>query len=499
MSPLLVLSPLRLEARAVARGAPGIRVVRTGSGPRRSSRTAARLALDRRVGPLVVAGVGGALVPGVEPGTLVVADRVLDEHGAVTLKLPSAPLLAADLTSRGLACVVGPVVSVRRVAIGAARRAALASTGAVAVDCETAWLLDGTAAPRAVVRAVVDTPERELWSPSTLAGGVRALRALTAAAPSLQSWAAAAGDKTVLLAGPRSFCAGVERAIATVERALDRFGPPIYVRRQIVHNAHVVAGLEARGAVFVRELEEVPAGSTVVLSAHGVAPAVRAEASERGLSVIDATCPLVAKVHREVRRFSQQGYQVVLIGHDGHDETEGTLGEADGVVLVETADDVARLEVSDPERLAYITQTTLAPSDVAGIVAELSNRYPSVVGPPAQDICYATQNRQDALAAIAGECDLVLVVGSSNSSNAARLVEVAARAGRPARLVEDEAALRLGWLAGTSTIGVTAAASTPPELVERVVAALGGLGAVSVEERPLRHENVNFPLPMEVR
>jgi 4-hydroxy-3-methylbut-2-enyl diphosphate reductase len=474
-------------------------VARTGAGPRRASRSAERLGVDAHAGPVAVAGVGGGLRPGLEPGSLVVADRVLDEDGNVAFELPSAPLLAAELAARGLACVVGPVVSLRRVATGKARRAALAATGAVAADCETAWLLGGAQAPRAVVRAVVDTPERELRSPSTLAGGVRALRALAAAAPALQAWAAAAGDKRVLLAGPRSFCAGVERAIATVERALERFGPPVYVRRQIVHNAHVVADLEARGAVFVRELEEVPTGSTVVLSAHGVAPAVRAEASERGLSVIDATCPLVAKVHREVRRFSAQGYQVVLIGHAGHDETEGTLGEADGVVLVETAADVARLEVSDPDRLAYITQTTLAPSDVAGIVAELSNRYPSVVGPPAQDICYATQNRQDALAAIAGECDLVLVVGSSNSSNAARLVEVAERAGRPARLVEDEGSLRLDWFAGASTIGVTAAASTPPALVERVVSALGGLGSVSVEERPVRRETVNFPLPMEVR
>jgi 4-hydroxy-3-methylbut-2-enyl diphosphate reductase len=307
------------------------------------------------------------------------------------------------------------------------------------------------------------------------------------------------GERRVLLAGPRSFCAGVERAIQTVERALERFGAPVYVRRQIVHNRHVVHDLEEKGAVFVHELDEVPDGATVVFSAHGVSPAVRQIAESRGLNVVDATCPLVAKVHHEVRRFTERGYQVVLIGHDGHDETEGTLGEADGITLVERPEDVAEIDVRDPDRLAYITQTTLSPTDVAGVVSRLSDRFPSVVGPHAADICYATQNRQDAVAAIAAECDLVLVVGSSNSSNAARLVEVASRAGTPSTLVEDETQLDPALIAGAETVGVTAAASTPPVLVTRVIAALCRLGPTRVEERVLRTEHVNFSLPQEVR
>jgi 4-hydroxy-3-methylbut-2-enyl diphosphate reductase len=306
-------------------------------------------------------------------------------------------------------------------------------------------------------------------------------------------------ERRVLLAGPRSFCAGVERAIQTVEKALDLFGPPVYVRRQIVHNRHVVRDLEDKGAVFVHELDQVPDGATIVFSAHGVSPAVRKLADRRGMNVVDATCPLVAKVHHEVRRFTERGYQVVLIGHDGHDETEGTLGEAEGITLIERPEDVVTLDVRDPERVAYITQTTLSPADVAGIVSELSDRFPSVTGPHAADICYATQNRQDAVAAMAAECDLVLVVGSNNSSNAARLVEVATRAGSRATLIEDETELDPALIAETETVGVTAAASTPPLLVTRVVAALGELGPIRVEERVLRTENVNFPLPQEVR
>ncbi|MDE3203809.1 MAG: 4-hydroxy-3-methylbut-2-enyl diphosphate reductase, partial [Acidobacteriota bacterium] len=237
----------------------------------------------------------------------------------------------------------------------------------------------------------------------------------------------------------------------------------------------------------------------VILSAHGVSPEVRSEAAHRDLQVIDATCPLVSKVHHEVRRFSQRGYQIVMIGHPGHDETEGTLGEAEGITLVTERADVARLRVADPDRLAYITQTTLSPDDVAEIVSELSARYPAVVGPHATDICYATQNRQDAVSAMAAECDLVLVIGSANSSNAARLVEVAERAGAPAALIEDESELRFEHLSRARVVGVTAAASTPPHLVERLVATLDALGGVSVEERRTTTENINFPLPVEVR
>jgi 4-hydroxy-3-methylbut-2-enyl diphosphate reductase len=301
----------------------------------------------------------------------------------------------------------------------------------------------------------------------------------------------------VLLAGPRSFCAGVERAIQTVERAIDRFGAPVYVRRQIVHNRHVVSDLEARGAVFVHELDEVPDGATLVFSAHGVAPAVRDVALSRGMQVVDATCPLVAKVHHEVHRFTRQGYQVLLIGRRGHDETEGTMGEVDRMTLVETPEDVASLEVDDPEKVAYITQTTLSPRDVAEVVDALSARYPALVGPHSADICYATQNRQEAVVAMAGECDVMIVVGSGNSSNAVRLVEVSARAGCAAVLVEDETQLDAAPMLGDAhTVGVTAAASTPPAVVARVVDALN---PSSVEERVLRTEQVNFPLPSEVR
>ena len=280
---------------------------------------------------------------------------------------------------------------------------------------------------------------------------------------------------------------------------MERYGVPVYVRRQIVHNRHVVEDLERQGAVFVHELDEVPDGATVVFSAHGVAPAVRAAAAARGMNVIDATCPLVAKVHHEVRRFSEKGYEVVLIGHDGHDETEGTMGEVDGVKLVEHPTQVTALDIRDPEKVAYITQTTLSRSDVAGIVTELSTRFPSVVGPHASDICYATQNRQDAVASIAAECDLVLVIGSANSSNAARLVEVATRAGCRSVLIEDDGDVDAGLVDGAATIGITAAASTPPVLVEQVVDALAALGELRIEERSVRTENVSFPLPMEVR
>jgi 4-hydroxy-3-methylbut-2-enyl diphosphate reductase len=495
----VVLAPLRWEARALRRGAPSLEVVRTGAGPVRAARAVAALAASGRPTAVAVAGIAGGLEPGMAPGTIVVADRVMGSDGSTVAVLTSAAVIAAELQRLGLPAVVGGVISAPRVVHGA-DRARLAAIGAIAVDTETAYALAPRwDVPTAVIRVVADTSEQELWSRATVGNGRLALRNLQAAAPVLAGWAAAQGPRRVLLAGPRSFCAGVERAISTVERALDRYGQPVYVRRQIVHNRHVVDGLQSRGAVFVEELSEVPEGATVILSAHGVAPSVRAEASGRDLRVIDATCPLVSKVHHEVRRFTEKGYQVVMIGHAGHDETEGTRGEAEGMAVLTSREDVARLEVGDPEKLAYITQTTLSPDDVAGVVSELSARYPAVVGPHAADICYATQNRQDAVSAIAAECDLVLVVGSSNSSNAARLVEVAERAGSRATLVEDERALCFDWLRDAATVGVTAAASTPPHLVERVVAAIASLGPAIVEERSTKAENVNFPLPVEVR
>ncbi|MGH3329449.1 MAG: 4-hydroxy-3-methylbut-2-enyl diphosphate reductase, partial [Streptomycetales bacterium] len=296
------------------------------------------------------------------------------------------------------------------------------------------------------------------------------------------------------------FCAGVERAIEIVERALERHGPPVYVRKQIVHNVHVVRDLERRGAVFVDELGEVPPAATVVFSAHGVSPAVRHAASARGLAVIDATCPLVTKVHNEVTRFARRGDTVLLIGHSGHEETEGTLGEAPGrVTLVEAADDVAGLEVEDPDRVSYVMQTTLAADEVQGIVDGLRDRFPNLGAPASEDICYATTNRQEALRAVAGDSDIVLVVGSANSSNSRRLVETAARQGTPAHLVDDATGIDPAWLRGARTVGLTAGASAPPDIVSAAISCLRGLGPVEVEERTVAAESIRFTLPKEVR
>ena len=285
---------------------------------------------------------------------------------------------------------------------------------------------------------------------------------------------------TVLLAAPRSFCAGVERAIAVVEQLLDQRGGPIYVRKQIVHNLHVVADLQARGAVFVDELDAVPDGATVVFSAHGVSPMVRTEAADQGLEVIDATCPLVTKVHVEARRFATRGDTVILIGHAGHEEVEGTLGEAPGrTILVQNASEVAELEVADPGRVSYLTQTTLAVDDTVEIIKALRARFPALRGPGSNDICYATTNRQDALSAIAAESDLVLVVGSANSSNSVRLVELARRHGTPSYLIDDAGDIRPEWLDGVGVVGLTAGASAPPQLVDAVITALEQLSQIA--------------------
>ena len=296
--------------------------------------------------------------------------------------------------------------------------------------------------PVAVIRAVSDTPHHPLAG--IVSGGLAALRALRAAAPVAERWAAACGTRQVLLAGPRSFCAGVERAIEIVERVLERQGAPVYVRKQIVHNTRVVGDLERRGAVFVDELDEVPDGATVVFSAHGVSPAVRDEAARRGLAVIDATCPLVSKVHAEARRFADAGYTIALIGHAGHEEVEGTLGEApEATVLVQTAADVAALRLRDGERVAYLMQTTLSVDEAAEVVGALRERFPSMRAPGSDDICYATTNRQAAVRAIAAESDLVLVAGSANSSNSVRLVETCERAGTPAHLIDGAEDIQL--------------------------------------------------------
>ncbi|MFR9775695.1 4-hydroxy-3-methylbut-2-enyl diphosphate reductase [Micromonospora sp. MS34] len=328
-----------------------------------------------------------------------------------------------------------------------------------------------------------------------------ALRVLPAVAAALAEWGTVAGNiDEVLLASPRSFCAGVERAIEAVEQALCRHGPPVYVRKQIVHNTRVVADLRARGAVFVDELDEVPVGGLTVFSAHGVSPAVRREAVDRRLPVIDATCPLVTKVHSEARRFAGRGDTVLLIGHAGHEETEGTLGEApERMRLVPDLAAAETVQVDDPSRVSYLVQTTLAVDEATGIVDALRRRFPALTGPGSDDICYATTNRQRAVTEVAGRCPVVLVVGSANSSNSRRLVEVAERAGAQAHLVDDVGCVDLRWLAGATTVGVTAGASAPPALVDEVVAALTALGAREVSEHTEVVEDVSFTLPKEVR
>lgn len=488
----VIAAPMGVEARAVSRGLTrATTVVRTGTGPRPAR-------APRDVAAIVVAGVCGALTDDLRPGDVVVASEVRDDRGAVR-PLPGAPLLAGAIRRLGLTVHVVPLHSADHLVHGTSRRT-LASTGARAVDLETAGLLDAAGvAPAQAVRVVVDTPSSPLLRPSTVPRGRAALRTLTALTPVLEDWLATVGPRTAVLAHPRSFCAGVERAITTVERMLDRTAGTVYVRRQIVHNAHVVADLESRGAVFVQELHEVPDGSTVVLAAHGVSPVVRQQAYDRGMRVVDATCPLVAKVHTEARRAADAGRTVVLIGHPGHEEVEGTVGEAAGTRVVESSDDVALLDVPDPDRISYLMQTTLAVDEATEVAQALQARFPGAQGPASEDICYATSNRQAAVRATAAETDLMLVVGSANSSNSRRLVEVAERCGVRARLVEDVSEVDLLDLAEARSIGLTAGASAPPQLVDDLLAALRGLGPVDVREVSVTREDLTFELPREVR
>ena len=417
-----------------------------------------------------VTGVGGmiaATVPGrLAPGTVLVADELV-ASGRPAVPCPAAPLVAGELRRRGLATAGGAlsITGEPPAAPGAPALAALLPAG-------------GGDAGLGVAADAGDPP------------------AVAAARDALAAWLGAAGPRAVALASPRSFCAGVERAVEIVRHALDRRDGPVYVRKQIVHNTHVVADLEACGAVFVDELDAVPDGETVVFSAHGVSPAVRDDAARRGLDVIDATCPLVTKVHAEARRFAARGDTVILIGHAGHEEVEGTLGEAPAeTVLVETAADVDGLRVRDPSRVSYLTQTTLAVDETDGVIAALRARFPHISGPRTSDICYATQNRQDAVKALAAASDVVLVVGSSNSSNSRRLVEVAERHGAVAHLIDDEASIEPRWLAHADTVGLTAGASAPEALVQRVLGALRAMGADEVVERPTTHETVRFKVP----
>jgi 4-hydroxy-3-methylbut-2-enyl diphosphate reductase len=303
-------------------------------------------------------------------------------------------------------------------------------------------------------------------------------------------------ENEILLAQPRGFCAGVDRAIEIVERALQQFGAPIYVRHEIVHNAYVVNDLRNKGAIFIEDLDDVPAGNTLVFSAHGVSKAVREEAESRGLKVYDATCPLVTKVHVEVAKMRKQGAEIIMIGHAGHPEVEGTMGQAEeGMHLVETVDDVAKLNVGNPDLLAYVSQTTLSVDDTAEIIAALKARFPNIVEPKKGDICYATTNRQEAVKFMAPQVEVVIVVGSPNSSNSNRLREVAEKKGTPAYMVDNAAGIDPAWIAGKKRIGVTAGASAPEVLVQAVIERLKDLGAASVRALEGVEENVTFPLP----
>jgi 4-hydroxy-3-methylbut-2-en-1-yl diphosphate reductase len=501
---LTICAPLAIEALAVRRGLSGpsgpdqAQVVRAGYGPARAAATAARLAAAGPPEALAVAGVGGGAVPDLRTGDIVVATQASYRDTAVSL--PSAALLAGELRRAGLPVRLGPVRTVDRL-LKPPDLAEVAAAGAIAVDMESAPLLAAAGGgPAVVVRAISDTPEHSVLSPHIVAGGIAALKSLRLAAPVLARWAAACQPRRIVLASPRSFCAGVERAIEIVERALELHGAPVYVRKQIVHNSVVVAELADKGAVFVDELHEVPDGATVVFSAHGVAPEVRLEAERRNLRTVDATCPLVAKVHVEARRFAADGYLVALIGHAGHEEVEGTLGEAPAAMaLVETAADVAGLRPADPAKVAYLMQTTLSVDEATTMVDALTDRFPAARGPGSDDICYATTNRQLAVKAIAEQCDLVLVAGSANSSNSRRLVETAERAGTPAYLVDGPEDIQLGWLTGASAIGITAGASAPPAVVSQITDALAGLGQLEITERTVVAESVQFGLPKEVR
>ena len=481
----MIIAPLRSEAVALRLG--GVRVVRGGMGAR-----AERVAADA----VVVAGVCGAVDPALRPGDVVVATELRDEHSVRTLT--GTATIARALRDRGLRVVCGPMLTVDHV-LGRAERESLRADGVIAVDMESSRLAPRDGVPFAVVRTVVDTADRSLYDLRTLVAGLRALAALRRAAPALEAWSASVQPRRVLLASPRSFCAGVDRAIEIVERAIDQRGAPIYVRKQIVHNSHVVGDLERRGAVFVEELEAVPDGATVVFSAHGVSPAVKDDAVGRRLDVIDATCPLVSKVHAEARRFAAEGKTIFLIGHAGHEEVEGTQGEAPASIrLVEDLADAAQAEAPDPERVAYLTQTTLAVDETDEIVDRLRERYPTLRGPGSEDICYATSNRQNAVRAVARQADVVLVAGSETSSNSKRLAEVARREGARAHLVDDETDVDVAWLAGAATIGITAGASAPEEIVHRLVEAIASLGPVDVGERTQTTESLRFRLPKEL-
>ncbi len=495
---LVVATALRSEYVALQGQLGGAALERCGMGLTKVHKWLPRL---ETLAPdaVVVAGVAGGLSPELHAGDIVVASEVRDVTGRTVIR--AAGPLVAELRARGLRVHTGPMISTDHIVNGP-ERAELARTGALAVDMESAAIvrsLKASGVPVAVVRVIVDTVHAPINRLSTVTSGAQALRILRKVGPALPIWAALAGPRTVVLASPRSFCAGVDRAIDIVELALRRYPRPVYVRRQIVHNAHVVADLQSRGAVFVDELDEVPDGTAVVFSAHGVPTAVRDEAARRDLTVIDATCPLVAKVHTEAKRFLNHGSEVIFIGHDRHDETEGTLGQAPGrIKLVQDVSDAAMVHVENPDNVSYLMQTTLAVDEAMEVAEVLRARFPKIEAPPTEDICYATTNRQQAVRAVAAEVDVVIVVGSKNSSNSVRLVEVCQRDGTPAYLVDDAAAISPAWLLGKTRIGLTAGASAPPHLVDEVIETLRALGPTEVIEREVTREDVRFTLPKEV-
>jgi 4-hydroxy-3-methylbut-2-enyl diphosphate reductase len=495
---LLVLTPLRIEARAIREGAPRAEVRHIGMGARRASRAAGALH-GAPARAIVVAGLCGALQPELQPGDVVLASELRGPAQVIPCADPS--VLAGALRRAGLNVHVGPIASRRRVVMGHERER-LAGTGALAVDMESAWVVPHlTDRHPVVMRVVMDTRSQELYRPLRAAQAlVTAYRHLRRAAAVVEQWAGAVQPRDIVLASPRASCAGVLRAIEAVRRALSERGAPIYVRKQIVHNAHVVADLERQGARFVDELDEVPAGATVIFSAHGVSPAVRADAAARSLEVIDATCPLVSKVHAEARRYAAADFDIVLVGHAGHEEVEGTLGEApERIQLIAGPDEVGEVRVRDPGRVAYLTQTTLAVDDTAAVLEALRQRFPEVAEPSTSDICYATQNRQDAVRSLAESCQTILVVGSGNSSNSRRLVEVAERAGCAAQLIDGPSEIPLECLIGSERVGITAGASAPEELVQDVVRALQGVGDTTVRELTVASEDIHFKLPAELR
>jgi len=498
MSRLLVFAPLRVEEACLPRSLRrSARVIRSGMGRERARIAAARGRAVDATGVAIV-GVCAAASPELRAGDVVLGSEL--HAGGATIPAPGSRMLAAALRRRGLRPRIGTIASVDRIA-GPTERQFLAGLGADAVDMESAWLAEAAdGRPLVALRVVVEEAGRELADPRTALAGARALAVLRRATPVVEEWQRSLRPRRVLLAAPRSFCAGVERAIEIVEVALAQRGAPVYVRKQIVHNEHVVADLERRGAIFVDELDEVPHGATTVFSAHGVSPAVREAAAERDLDVIDATCPLVSKVHAEARRFADGGNTVILIGHAGHEEIEGTAGEApDATILVQDVHDAERVQLPDETRVTYLTQTTLAVDETEEIVATLRERFPTLRGPSSDDICYATTNRQAAVREVARRSDAVLVVGSRTSSNSLRLVEVAEREGVPAHLVDDEGDIDLAWIAKADTIGLSAGASAPEPLVRGVIESIDALGGATVEEETMTTETLRFRLPKEVR